>query len=75
MPLTLGRYDSPIGPLAIATDDDILLAIDFNGDVKALAHRLSLPDTAAGAFPDAARPLKSTHPPDGRHRHSDARRR
>jgi O6-methylguanine-DNA--protein-cysteine methyltransferase len=57
MPLTLGRYDSPIGPLAIATDDDILLAIDFNGDVKALAHRLSLPDTATDAFPDAARPV------------------
>jgi methylated-DNA-[protein]-cysteine S-methyltransferase len=55
MPLTLGRYDSPIGPLAIATDDDILLAIDFNGDVKALAHRLSLPDSAADAFPDGAR--------------------
>ena len=57
MPLTLGRYDSPVGPLAIATDDDVLLAIDFNGDVKALAHRLSLPDTAADAFPDAARPV------------------
>ena len=57
MPLTLGRYDSPIGPLAIATDGDILLAIDFNGDVKALAHRLSLPDSAADAFPDAARPV------------------
>jgi methylated-DNA-[protein]-cysteine S-methyltransferase len=57
MPLTLGRYDSPVGPLAIATDDDVLLAIDFNGDVKALAHRLSLPDSAADAFPDAARPV------------------
>jgi len=57
MPLTLGRYDSPIGPLAIATDDDILLAIDFNGDVRALAHRLSLPTSAAEAFPDAARPV------------------
>ena len=57
MPLTLGRYDSPIGPLAIATDDDILLAIDFNGDVKSLARRLSLPDTAADAFPHAARPV------------------
>jgi len=56
MPLTLGRYDSPIGPLAIATDDDILLAIDFNGDVKSLARRLSLPDTA-DAFPHAARPV------------------
>ena len=27
-----------------------LLAIDLNGDVKALAHRLSLPATAADAF-------------------------
>jgi hypothetical protein len=43
MPLTLGRYDSPIGPLAVASDDDCLLAIDFNGDVRALGHRLSLP--------------------------------
>jgi len=57
MPLTLGRYDSPVGPLAIATDDDVLLAIDFNADVKALAHRLSLPGSAAVAFPDAARPV------------------
>jgi O-6-methylguanine DNA methyltransferase len=57
MPLTLGRYDSLIGPLAIATDADVLLAIDFNGDVKALGHRLSLPDSAAGAFPDSAQPV------------------
>jgi methylated-DNA-[protein]-cysteine S-methyltransferase len=57
MPLTLGRYDSPIGPLAIATDDGVLLAIDFNGDVKALGHRLSLTESAATAFPDAARPV------------------
>jgi O-6-methylguanine DNA methyltransferase len=55
MPLTFGRYNSPIGPVAIATEDDVLLAVDFNGDVKALAHRLSLPDAAAHAFPDAAR--------------------
>ena len=57
MPLTLGRYDSPIGPLAIATDSDVLLAIDFNGDMKALGHRLSLPDSAADAFRDSAQPV------------------
>ena len=45
MPLTIGCYDSPIGALAVASDGDCLIAIDFGGDVRALAHRLAVPLT------------------------------
>jgi methylated-DNA-[protein]-cysteine S-methyltransferase len=47
MPLTIGCYDSPIGALAVASDGDCLIAIDFGGDERALAHRLGVPPGGA----------------------------
>jgi methylated-DNA-[protein]-cysteine S-methyltransferase len=40
MTLAIGRFDSPIGPLAVATRDDRLVAIDLRGDASALEAQL-----------------------------------
>lgn len=40
MTLAIGRFDSPIGPLAVATVDDRLVAIDLEGDASALEAQL-----------------------------------
>ena len=36
MSLAIGRWDSPIGPLAVATIGDLVVAIDLGGDPAAL---------------------------------------
>ncbi len=41
MSLAIGCHESPLGPLAVATDGDFLIAIDLGGDDAALAARLA----------------------------------
>src|SRR6185295_335166 len=40
MTLAIGRFDSPIGALALATVDDCVVGIDLNGDPSALEAQL-----------------------------------
>ena len=40
MSLAIGRWDSPIGPLAVATISDLLVGIDLGGDPVALEAQL-----------------------------------
>jgi methylated-DNA-[protein]-cysteine S-methyltransferase len=49
MSLAIGCHESPLGPLAVATEGDLLIAIDLAGDDAALATRLAAGLGGAGA--------------------------
>jgi O-6-methylguanine DNA methyltransferase len=58
MSLAIGCCESPLGPLAVATDGDSVVAIDLGGDEAALAARLGQ-GLAAPGFRAASAPSSS----------------